>query len=149
MNLKITNSNIKFYILFILIAPLIISCSGTLHNRGNIPDPNMISELKIGQVAKNEVEELLGSPSSKTSFGEETWFYINEKTENVAWFKTKIKTRQVLVLRFDALGILSKKEQISLSDGELVTPVSRVTPTYGHEFGFFEQIIGNFRRFSK
>ena len=148
MNLTNINGSIKSSILFIGILLSIVACSGTLKTRGNTPDPDIVSELKVGQVAKKEVEELLGSPSSMASFGEETWFYINEQTEDLAWFKPEVKNRQVLVLKFDSSGILSKKEQISLVDGESVTPVGRVTPTYGHEFGFFDQLFGNFRRFT-
>ena len=40
---------------------------------------------------------------------------------------------------------LVKKEEMSLEDGKNINPVQRSTPTHGSEYGFFDQIIGEFR----
>ena len=124
------------------------SCSSIVKTSGNFPDPNIVSQLEEGQITKGEVAELLGSPSTVGNFGDDSWFYINERDEQIAWFEREIKQRQVLVLRFDSKGVLREKRNIKLENGINVVPVGRTTPTYGHSLGFLDQIVGNFRRFT-
>ena len=57
------------------------ACSPRAHTRGNLPDPKKVSQLKVGDISREEVIEFLGSPSSRASFGDEVWFYISEQTE--------------------------------------------------------------------
>ena len=125
------------------------SCAKQINVQGNSLNPQLISEIKENQISKEEVLELLGSPSTTSKLGGETWIYMNAKRETWAWTEPDIKARQVLVLRFDKSGFLVKKEEMSLEDGKNITPIERSTPTHGSEFGFFDQIIGNFRRFTK
>jgi len=127
---------------------LISACSSIVKTSGNFPDPDIVAQLEEGQITKGEVAELLGSPSTVGNFGDDSWFYINERDEKIAWFEREIKQRQVLVLRFDSNGLLIKKDQIKLENGIDVVPVKRTTPTYGHSLGFIDQIVGNFRRFT-
>ena len=142
---------LKIFLIFLLgiYFSLMTACSSVVKMSGNFPDPNIVAQLEEGQVSKGEVAELLGSPSTIGNFGDDSWFYINEQDEKIAWFEREIKQRQVLVLRFDSNGILQKKEQIRLENGIHVVPVERTTPTYGHSIGFFNQIVGNFRRFTR
>ena len=124
------------------------ACSPRAHTRGNLPDPKKVSQLKAGDISREEVIEFLGSPSSRASFGDEVWFYISEQTETFAWFEPEIKKRQVLALHFDTDGTLNKIEVSGLDQANSVTPIDRKTPTHGNKMTVFEQLVGNFRRFS-
>ena len=131
-----------------LFLAIFVGCAGVVNNRGNTPDPELLANLKEGVTTKSQIVELLGSPSSFGAFDANSWFYINEKSERVAWFDSKIIKRQILVLRFDQNDVLSEKKELSLSDSKAVAPVSRKTPTHGRKLGFLEQLVGNFRRFT-
>ena len=124
------------------------ACSPRAHTRGNLPDPKKVSQLKAGDISREEVIEFLGSPSSRSSFGDEVWFYISEQTETFAWFEPEIKNRQVLALHFDKDGTLNKIEVSGLDQANSVIPIDRKTPTHGNKMTVLEQIVGNFRRFS-
>ena len=124
------------------------ACSPRAHTRGNLPDPKKVSQLKEGDISREEVVEFLGSPSSVTSFGDEVWFYISEQTETLAWFEPEIKNRQVLALHFDAEGTLKKIEISGLDQSNTITPVDRKTLTHGNKMTILEQLVGNFRRFA-
>ena len=124
------------------------ACSPRAHTRGNLPDPKKVSQLKAGDISREEVIEFLGSPSSRASFGDEVWFYISEQTETFAWFEPEIKNRQVLALHFDTDGTLNKIEVSGLDQSNSVIPIERKTPTHGNKMTVFEQLVGNFRRFS-
>ena len=126
----------------------VAACSPRAHTRGNLPDPDMVAQLKEGDITRDEVEEFLGSPSSVTPFGDEVWFYISEQTETLAWLEPEIVNRQVLALHFNKAGTLVKIETKGMDSANELEPVARKTPTHGNKLTFLEQLVGNFRRFS-
>jgi len=124
------------------------ACAPRIQTRGNLPDQDRVDELKAGDISKNEVAEILGSPSTTGSFGNEAWFYISERTETLAWFEPKIMERKVLVLEFDKEGVLAEKYTVGLDAANKVIPNDRQTPTHGNKMTVIEQLVGNFRRFT-
>ncbi len=131
------------------VALAVTACASRVNTRGNLPDPERIAEIKTGQHSRQDVADILGSPSSTAVFDLETWYYISKRTETVAFFESELQERQVLVLRFDDNGVVSTVESLGIEDGRLLQPVERETPTAGNKMGFFEQIIGNLGRFNK
>ena len=125
------------------------ACSGRVNTRGNLPDPQRIAEIKTGQHSRQDVAEILGSPSSTAVFDKETWYYISKRTRTVAFFEPDLEERQVLVLAFDENGVVSTVGTLGIEDGRRLQPVERETPTAGNKLGFFEQIFSNLGRFNK
>ena len=72
--------------------------------RGNLPDPDLLAELEIGALSKQQVEEMFGSPSSVSTFGSENWYYISERTETTAFYAPEVVDRKVVVISFDDKG---------------------------------------------
>ena len=141
----------KRFIAVIIILGLFVSvgaCSPRARTSGNSPDPKKLSELKTGDISREEVIEFLGSPSSVASFGDEVWFYISEQTETLSWFEPKIKNRLVLALHFSKDGTLSKIKTTGLDESKKVVHIDRRTPTHGSKMSVLEQLVGNFRRFT-
>ncbi len=116
--------------------------------RGNLPDPERVSELKPGEVSKDDVLDSLGSPSSVNTFGNETWYYIGERTETVAFLAPKVLERQVLIVEFNKKGRMAQMVSLGLNAAREITHVERITPTFGEELTWIDQILGNFRRFT-
>jgi outer membrane protein assembly factor BamE (lipoprotein component of BamABCDE complex) len=116
--------------------------------RGNQPDPERIAELKPGEVSKDDILDSIGSPSSINTFGKETWYYISERTETVAFLAPKVLERKVLIVEFNDKGMMSQIVELGLDAGRELTHVKRITPTFGEELTVIEQILGNFRRFA-
>jgi len=131
------------------VAFALTACTGRVNTRGNLPDPERIAEIKVGQHSRQDVADILGSPSSTAIFDRETWYYISKRTKTVAFFEPDLQERQVLVLRFDKNGVVSNVETLGIEDGRRIQPVERETPTAGNTLGFFEQILGNLGRFNK
>ncbi len=83
------------------------------------------------------------------TFGkQDTWYYIGERTETLAFFDSKLLERKILVIKFDRRGVVETVTHYDASAGKKVELVERVTPTKGKELGVLEQIIGNVGRFS-
>ncbi len=128
---------------------LLGGCLARVEVRGNLPDPSLLEEMKQKNATQNEVVQILGSPSSVAMFENETWFYISERTETVAFFEPEIMERQVVILVFDDGGALQNVEIRDMTSGEDVPLVERTTPTLGIENSIIEQLIGNMGRFNK
>ena len=123
------------------------SCSNKTIITGNLPDPDLIANIEVGQVSKNEVLELLGSPSTKATFNDNDWYYVSEKISTRAFFHPEAINRKVLIIQFDKREIVKKIKQLSLKDGVKIEMVDRITPTAGKEMTILKQIFGNVGRF--
>ncbi len=55
--------------------------------------------------------------------------------------------RKVLVVSFDAAGLVATTRTYALEDGQPIDPVGRVTPTEGREISILQQLIGNIGKF--
>ena len=68
-------------------------------------------KLMIGKTNKNDIFELLGPPSTKGSFDEELWIYMEIQTSSSKLSKLgkkKLLKNNILLLDIDNRGILSK-----------------------------------------
>jgi outer membrane protein assembly factor BamE (lipoprotein component of BamABCDE complex) len=135
-----------------LAAALALSaCTARTNVVGYVPDDDEIAQIVPGKQSKQDVEKLLGSPSSLASFKEHnnTWYYISSRTETFAFLSPETTKRTVLAIDFDDNGIVKNVRHYKLEDGRDIEMVERVTPTRGKELNFFEQMFGNFGRFTK
>ena len=124
------------------------SCSPKVDSRGYVSQAAIKEQVVIGQTTRDEVLAKLGSPSSQSSFGAETWYYISQRKEGTAFLKPEVAAQQVVRLEFDGAGVVQKIEGFDEKDSKEVALVSRTTATEGHTLGFFEQILGNIGRFN-
>lgn len=125
------------------------ACTPYTDQRGNLPQPEDLAKITPGQTTRDEVQTLLGTPSTTSTYGEDSWQYISAKTESVAFFKPELKDRKVVSISFDRNGVVKDIQTLGMADGVAVTPVARETPTAGKELGVLEQLVGNVGRFSK
>ena len=75
-------------------------------------------KIVLNQSNKNDVRKLIGPPSSLSDF-DNTWFYIERKRVNQSLLKLgkqKISTNNVIILEFNQMGIVSKKDFLNLDD---------------------------------
>jgi outer membrane protein assembly factor BamE (lipoprotein component of BamABCDE complex) len=124
------------------------ACSPIVDVRGNLPNEEQLALIKPGDVSKDDVIAMLGTPSSVAAFDDETWYYISSKTEQLAFLKPKETDRKVVAISFDSNGQVKEVRQLGMQDGKLIKPVERTTPTAGNEMTFLEQLFGNVGRFS-
>ena len=125
------------------------SCSPTVDLRGNLPSPESLSKIQPGTTTEDEVQALLGTPSTTVNYGEDSWLYVSGRTETVAFFKPEEKERTVISINFDKTGKVKEVVKRTLADGKDVETVTRETPSAGKEMTVLEQLLGNVGRFSK
>lgn len=125
------------------------ACTPTVDLRGNLPQPEDLAKIETGKTTRDEVQVLLGTPSTIANYGGESWQYISARTETVAFFKPDLKERKVVSISFDANGVVQNMSTLGMADGVAVQPVSRETATAGKEMSILEQFVGNVGKFSK
>ncbi len=65
----------------------------------------------------NDILNIFGEPSTKSSFDNDVWIYIERKITNTHFFgRRKLITNNVLVLEVDHRGILAKKDFYDIND---------------------------------
>ena len=124
------------------------ACWNTVQLRGNTPDPADVAEIKPGVQSRQDIIDLLGSPSTVSTFEDNKWYYIGQKTQQVAFMKPEVLDRQVLVITFDKSGIVEGTKTYNLADGQDVEPVARETPTEGRDLTLLQQLFGDVGKFS-
>lgn len=124
-------------------------CAKDINARGNLPPEEAFTQLEPGQQTRQDVQLILGTPSTTSSFGPETWYYISALTTQYAFYSVEEIERDVYALSFDERGILQEVKTYGLDDGEDIQVVERETPTMGREFSLIEQLIGNLGRFDR
>ncbi|MGH7073158.1 MAG: outer membrane protein assembly factor BamE [Stellaceae bacterium] len=129
-------------------ASLVAACGFPVVTRGNDPPKPTLAQIKPGVTTKAAVTKLLGSPSTIAPFDKNTWYYISEKTQDEAFFKPQLRGEKVVIISFNNQGVVDKVAYRGMKNHEEITPNPNATPAPGREYTIFEQLIGNFGRFS-
>jgi len=123
-------------------------CATTVAQRGNVPDPERLEQLKPGDT-KDSVVQLIGSPSTIGTFSDKRWYYISRKTEKIAFFNPNTIDQQVVEVQFDEQDKVLEVKKLNLADAKDVEIIQRSTPTAGKSMNVFDQFIGNIGKFNK
>jgi outer membrane protein assembly factor BamE (lipoprotein component of BamABCDE complex) len=119
-----------------------------IENRGYVDAMKRIDQVQENVSTRDDVRQLLGTPSVTNNYGDETWYYIYKQKKAVAFLKPEITAQHVTRITFDQTGLVTKVEKRHLKDSQQVAVAEEVTPTEGQQLGFFEQILGNVGRFN-
>ena len=135
----------------LLAASMLGGCSffeQTPHLRGNKVDAAELKELVPGTSTRADVTSLLGSPTAKASFDDNTWIYISEVTQPRVGRVQGINSQDVVTMTFNDDGVLKSFKQLDKDDAKPVSVVSRATPSPGSEASFMQQLLGNVGKFT-
>jgi len=124
------------------------ACTPRIDTRGHVATPGSVETLAVGKQTRTDVIQLLGSPYTTATFDDETWYYISQRTETVAFYQPETIDQKVLALKFDKAGVLKDMQTYTLKDGKAIAMVDRKTPTAGKELTLIEQVFGNVGKFS-
>ncbi len=116
--------------------------------RGNHVDADALKQLTPGVTTRTDVTSLLGSPTARGSFDDNTWIYIGEVTQSRIGRVQGVNSQEVVKLTFDQGGTLRGVEHLTQKDSMPVDVVARTTPSPGSESSFLQQLLGNVGRFN-
>jgi len=116
--------------------------------RGNRVDVDQMKQLVPGTSTSKDAVALLGTPTAKATFDDNTWLYITETTRPVIAGTLAVLDQEVIALSFDDKGVLRGISEKTAADAWPVSMASGATPSPGSEANFMQQLLGNVGRFN-
>ncbi len=141
----------------LLVLPLVLGLGGcgvvhvfdpTVRQRGSRVDPDALKELIPGTSSRADVAALIGSPTAKATFDDNTWIYISQLTSTRIGRTPGVRTQTVVILTFDANGTLRGIARKDKADGAPIAMAAGATPSPGSEASFLQQLFGNVGKFT-
>jgi outer membrane protein assembly factor BamE (lipoprotein component of BamABCDE complex) len=126
----------------------LLGCIPQVSNHGYRLDEAALAQVEPGRTSRDEVLQLLGSPSAVTTFDGSVWYYVGQRTERMSFYQEEVVNQDVVAIAFDDAGTVSQVDRHGLDQAHEVSLVERETPTAGSELTVFEQFIGNIGRFN-
>lgn len=132
----------------VLAAIVLCGCVSKDITRGYPEDESIVTKLKTGTTTKEAAVELLGDPSTKSTFNPNIWYYISTQMKSVGFLRPEIVREQVMQLSFkgDVLQEVAffdnlTKKKIVFHRGQSLTN--------GDDSGVLKDFFRNFGRFNK
>lgn len=116
--------------------------------RGNRVDSDELKQLVPGTSTEADVTSLLGSPTARGTFDQNSWYYISELTRPVVAGTQGVLGQSVVVLTFNSQGVLQNVQTMNQKDAMNVPITGRTTPSPGTQATFLQQLLGNIGRFT-
>ena len=118
------------------------NCIKTVHVSGQTLEQEQIEALHNAK-SKADVERLIGSPTSVSSFGQETWYYISSTKESVAFLKDKILKQDIFAISFNPNGSTNIVTRYNEQDANKPVIVSEYTVTKGTSTSPVQHFLSN------
>ena len=106
-------------------------------------------KLTVNQSNKNDILKLLGSPSTKSTFDNDLWIYIERKTDNSSLTKfgsERITVNNVLLLEINNMGLLEKKEFLDLANMQELKFAEQTTENQYKKSTFLYDFLSSMRQ---
>ena len=124
------------------------ACSPIVSQHGHPIASDKLAEIRPGATTKDDVQRILGSPSTLSTFSDRSWYYVSRRTSQLAFFAPRTEEQESIAIDFDGSGVVAGVRQFDLRDSRAVEHVARQTPSVGKELGFVEQLLGNIGKFN-
>ncbi|PHR93323.1 MAG: cell envelope protein SmpA [Robiginitomaculum sp.] len=122
------------------------ACNPTLRNHGYIAAEDKPQAVEANSDTKASVLARLGNPSVKSTFDEDTWYYLSSVRQRLAYLRPLTESRTITAITFNEDGQVLKVAEYGLENGQYVNYVDRETPTRGRELSLLEQVFGTIGR---
>jgi len=109
----------KNILIILLFFTLSCSLNKVKNTHGVLSLKNKYNNIIINKSNSNDILEIFGPASTKSTFDNNVWIYIERKKVNRSIFKLgnqKIATNNVVVLEIDKMGLLKKKEIFDINN---------------------------------
>ena len=116
--------------------------------RGQIVDPDALKQLTIGTSSRADAVAVMGTPTAKATFDDNTWIYIGQITSTRIGQVPGVDMQKVVLLSFDQGGILRGIKQLDKGDSKAIAMTPGSTKSPGSEASFMQQLLGNVGKFT-
>ncbi len=120
----------------------------TVHLRGQHISDQAISQLNAQKPNKEQVMELIGTPTFIPEKSQDTWYYIQRTQSQRLWFDPKVVKQRVVKITFAGSNI-SRAELSEDMQNESLSANSSYTATEGKNMNGAKKFVHNLGRFNK
>ena len=115
-----------------------------VENHGQIYEKNTnFKDLQVGKTTKNEIVELLGSPSTTSNFdNEQSWIYISSEFKKFIFLDGSNTDQKILILSFNQ-NTLKNKELLSKNDINNIEYEETLTDSRGTKINWIKEFFTN------
>ena len=119
------------YLLLSLLFLITLNCSlnKVSNSHGSKFIDKKYDKIVLNKTNKKDVRKLIGPPSSISKF-DNTWIYIQRKKTTQTLFKLgkkKITDNNIIILEFNVMGLVSKKNLLNLDDMNDIKIAEKIT----------------------
>ena len=132
---------VRMAALAILATPLAGCLGGEEFQRGYMLDERAVRQVSRGMNAE-KVLETLGTPSTVSTVGNKSWYYISQRSRRTFQFAGEtVVDQRVTAVYFDRNLRVERVALYGLREGRVFDFLSRTTPTGGQDQSFIGQIF--------
>ena len=115
-----------------------------VENHGQIYGKNInFEELQVGKTTRNEIVQLLGSPSTTSNFDDEqSWIYISSEFKKFVFLDGSNTDQKILILSFNQ-NTLKNKELLSKNDINNIEYEETLTDSRGKKVNWIKDFFSN------
>ena len=115
-----------------------------VENHGQIYEKNInFKELQVGKTTRNEIVQLLGSPSTTSNFDDEqSWIYISSQFKKFVFLDGSNTDQKILILSFNQ-NTLKNKELLSKNDINNIEYEETLTDSRGKKVNWIKDFFSN------
>ena len=115
-----------------------------VENHGQIYEKNInFKELQVGKTTRNEIVQLLGSPSTTSNFDDEqSWIYISSEFKKFIFLDGSNTDQKILILSFNQ-NTLKNKELLSKNDINNIEYEETLTDSRGKKVNWIKEFFTN------
>ena len=122
------------------------ACAADITRHGHIFNDDELAQIKPG-MARDQVVLALGTPDTKSTVGQEAYYYISTTTKRSAAFLSPTEIdRRIVAVYFDKKDSVTRVANYGLQDGKVIDFVKRETPSKGSEDGLLKELFRNIGR---
>ena len=115
-----------------------------VENHGQMYEKNInFKELQVGKTTRNEIVQLLGSPSTTSNFDDEqSWIYISSQFKKFVFLDGSNTDQKILILSFNQ-NTLKNKELLSKNDINNIEYEETLTDSRGKKVNWIKDFFSN------
>ena len=120
---------------------------GENFQHGYLVDERAVAQVTPGKSAE-QVLQILGTPSTVSTVGNKSWYYISQNTRRTVLFLgDSLEDQRVTAVYFNGGFKVERVALYGLQDGKVFDFISRTTPTSGGEQAFLGQLFRGLTKF--
>ena len=139
---------IKIATAIILIIAILPACTPVQNIRGNLIEKDRLVDIQEGVTTRRDILMTMGSPTTRSAFNRDIWYYIGQNTEKKGILDHKTTNQQVVKVSFDKDGIVQEFGYIDANTDDIPIDTDK-TKTTGNKTNLVQEFFGNLGKFNK